>query len=245
MNVGRLKCVSSSPGHARRAKLEQQLLAVVAELVHAVSLGVDDPHALLRIVGADLDVVRAREELVPLGPVLGDFALRVDDDDVVFPAAVHARLVVALVFLDRVVAAAAARLAAAADGRRETRGRVRTAESSGSAAVCRILTSSPLLTKKTRFGLSAKTSIACPIRPVLVVRQALRHRLRPVRHGFVRTEDVLPTLQTRYRGEPGAGDLLRLDPLRLHARARSPSGATHNAARTASTRLIIMASAKD
>ena len=71
-----------------------ELLAVVGELVDGVHVVVDDPHVLLRIVGADVDRVRPLEDLVPLRPLLDDVALRVDDDEAVLPAGVHAELAI-------------------------------------------------------------------------------------------------------------------------------------------------------
>jgi len=44
-----------------------------------------------------------------------------------------------------------------------------------------------------------------------MVRQAVGHRLRPVRDGLVRTEDVLSAFLPWYRREARAGHLLRLD----------------------------------
>jgi hypothetical protein len=86
----------SKPAHdARGAQREQQLLAVVRELVDAVAFRVDDPDVFLGIVGADFDVVRTNPHLVPLRPVLGDLALLVQDQDAVLEAPVDARAAVA------------------------------------------------------------------------------------------------------------------------------------------------------
>ena len=94
MNVGRLKCVASAPSLLRRADRLHELLAVVRELVDHVHVVVDDPHVLLGIVRADVDRVRAPQQLVPLRPRLDDVAVRVDDDDAVLPFGVDAELAV-------------------------------------------------------------------------------------------------------------------------------------------------------
>jgi hypothetical protein len=53
---------------------------------------VDDPDVLLRVIRADVDRVRTLEHAVPLRPVLGEVALRVDHDDGVVPARIDAEL---------------------------------------------------------------------------------------------------------------------------------------------------------
>jgi hypothetical protein len=73
-------------GDVRRTDRLDELLAVVGELVDRVRVVVDDPDVLLRVIRTDVDGVRALEHLVPLRPLFDDLALRVDDDDRVFPA---------------------------------------------------------------------------------------------------------------------------------------------------------------
>ena len=70
------------------------LLAVVGELVDDLHVVVDDPDVLLRIVGADVDRVRAAEQLVPLLPGLDDLAVAIDHDHAVLPLRVHAELAI-------------------------------------------------------------------------------------------------------------------------------------------------------
>ena len=79
-------------GNVRRADRLDELLAVVRELVDRVRVVIHHPHVLLRIVRADVDGVRTLEHLVPLRPLLDDVALRVHDDDAVFPAGILAEL---------------------------------------------------------------------------------------------------------------------------------------------------------
>lgn len=56
-------------GHAWRAQRQQALLAVVRELADKMRVGIDDPDVLLRIVRADLDVMRAAPDAIPLRPI--------------------------------------------------------------------------------------------------------------------------------------------------------------------------------
>src|SRR6185369_14136878 len=85
------------PGDARRAQREEALFPVVAELADEVVVRVDDPDVLLRIVGADLHVVRPSPDAVPLRPVLDHLAVAIEDDDDVLPAPVDARTAVAAI----------------------------------------------------------------------------------------------------------------------------------------------------
>ena len=73
-----------------RADGLDQFLAVVGELENGVPVVVDEPDVLFRVVGADEDGVRATPLGVVLGPAFGDFALGVDDDEVVLPLGVDA-----------------------------------------------------------------------------------------------------------------------------------------------------------
>ena len=77
--------------HLRRADRLHELLAVVREPVDHLHVVVDDPHVFLRIVRADVDRVRAPQQLVPLIPRLDDVAVGVRDDDAVFPLRVDAQ----------------------------------------------------------------------------------------------------------------------------------------------------------
>src|SRR5215831_5007499 len=85
-----MRCVGT--GHVRCPDRLYQLLAVISELVDRMRVIVDNPNVLLRVVGADINRVWTFEHLVPLGPLLDDVALCVDDDQAVFPAGVYAQL---------------------------------------------------------------------------------------------------------------------------------------------------------
>src|SRR5688572_1810871 len=203
-------------GYHGRAELQQELLAVVAELVDGVPLGVHHPYCLLWVVWVDLDVVRAREELVPLPPVFGDASLRVDDGDDMFVTAVDPRPGVALVLLPRVLAARRPRLPDRQPEHREheagtnLRDALRLRPFGERDNLSFLHEEHAVRTLREDVHRLAPTEI-------LVVRQARRHRLRPVRHRFVRTEDVLATLQTGHSRESRAGGLLCLDALHLRA----------------------------
>src|SRR5215475_5789308 len=85
-----MRCVGT--GHVRCPDRLYQLLTVISELVDRMRVIVDNPNLLLRVVGADINGVWTFEHLVPLGPLLDDVALCVDDDQAVFPEGVYAQL---------------------------------------------------------------------------------------------------------------------------------------------------------
>ena len=106
--VGHVETAVARPRHERRPvevrgigtqdvagpdRLDK-LLAIVGELVDGVTVVIDDPDVLLSIVRADVHRVRPLEDLVPLRPLFGDVALRVDDDETVFPAGIDAELTI-------------------------------------------------------------------------------------------------------------------------------------------------------
>src|SRR6185436_4992769 len=68
------------------------LLAVMRELADEVVVGIHDPDVLLRIVGADLDVVWPAPDLVPLRPGfrLDHLAIAIEHVDDVLPSPVDA-----------------------------------------------------------------------------------------------------------------------------------------------------------
>ena len=71
------------------AQRQHQLLAVVGEFEDLLHHVVDHPDVLFRIVGTDLDVVRAAaalEEVIPLRPVLQQLAVAVDHQNAVLQA---------------------------------------------------------------------------------------------------------------------------------------------------------------
>src|SRR5882762_9118428 len=72
-------------GNFRRSDRLQQLAAVMRESVYGVHVVVHDPHVLFRIVGADVDGVRAAEDFVPLLPSLEDVSVAVVYDEAVLP----------------------------------------------------------------------------------------------------------------------------------------------------------------
>src|SRR5688572_3780141 len=197
-------------GYHGRAELQQELLAVVAELVDGVPLGVHHPYCLLWVVWVDLDVVRAREELVPLPPVFGDASLRVDDGDDMFVTAVDPRPGVALVLLPRVLAARRPRLP---DRQPEHR------EHEAGTDLLNALRLRPFGERDKLSFLHEEHAVRAlredvhrlPPAEIVVIRQTRRHRLRPVRDGLVRTEDVLSAFPPGSRREAGARHLLRLD----------------------------------
>ena len=161
--------------HVRRADRLHQLLAVVRELVDRVRVVVDDPHVLLCVVRADVDGVRALEQLVPLRPLLDDVALRVDDDDAMLPTGSRRRARDTAATRPstapcpsrgpdrslRPLAASRCSRCATAGRREETARSVRSRERVASAAA-RIFGSSPPPSRYTRFGLSAKMPRAPP-----------------------------------------------------------------------------------
>ncbi len=55
------------------------------ESVYGVHVVVHDPHVLFRIVGADVNGVRAAEDFVPLFPSLEDVSVAVVYDEAVLP----------------------------------------------------------------------------------------------------------------------------------------------------------------
>src|SRR4029450_2130927 len=82
------------PGDARRAQREEALFPVVRELADEVVVRVHDPDVLLRIVWADLHVVRTAPDAVPLRPVLDHLAIAIEDHDDVLPPPVDTRTAV-------------------------------------------------------------------------------------------------------------------------------------------------------
>ena len=68
-------------------------LPVVRELVNHMFVIVDDPDALLRIVGTDGDKVWPLQHGIPLSPVFDQFARAVEHENAVFPAGIDAHLV--------------------------------------------------------------------------------------------------------------------------------------------------------
>src|SRR5467141_3654519 len=72
-------------GNFRRSDRLQQLAAVMSESVYGVHVVVHDPHVLFRIVGADVNGVRAAEDFVPLFPSLEDVSVAVVYDEAVLP----------------------------------------------------------------------------------------------------------------------------------------------------------------
>ena len=79
-------------GMIGRAQRLHELLAVVREFVNRMSLIVHDPDVLVGVVGIFSDVVRAAEHGIPFRPVFDDVAVRIHDNDAVFPARVDAEL---------------------------------------------------------------------------------------------------------------------------------------------------------
>ena len=73
-----------------RAERLHQALAVIRKLEDGVAEIVYHPDVLFGIVGVDVDGVGALDHGIPLRPAFGDVALRIHDDDVVFPPRVHA-----------------------------------------------------------------------------------------------------------------------------------------------------------
>ena len=207
--VGRRKCVSSLPAYSRRAEGQQELAAVVAELVDGVAFGVHDPHVLLRIVRADLDVVRPHPHLVPLRPAFDDLAARVDRDHAVLPAPVLPRCA-----RPRTVQFVPVRDGVAGLPQRQPEhgkfqagsylrqlDRLRTRREERQHA---------LLHQEHAVRALGEHVHRLRPGPVLVGGQALADGPRPVRDRVVRPEDVLSTLLARDCREPGARHLLRL-----------------------------------
>src|SRR5882672_10127671 len=72
-------------GNFRRSDCLQELAAVMRESVYGVHVVVHDPHVLFRIVGADVNGVRAAEDFVPLLSSLEDVSVAVVYDEAVLP----------------------------------------------------------------------------------------------------------------------------------------------------------------
>ncbi len=182
--------------HAGGAERQEALLAVVRELADEVRVRVDDPDVLLRIVRADLDVVRASPDAIPLRPVFDHLAVAIEHHDHVLPAPVDARTPVALVHRLAEAGCRAGRFAhrhAAADGELEAGPDLRQPRRAAPASARQ---HRQLALERHEHAILAlgKDIRRLGVRPVLVIRQALAERPWPVLHRVVRPEDVLPAL---------------------------------------------------
>ena len=191
--------------YVRLADRLQQPLAVVAENENGVTVVVDDPHALLRIVGADVDGMRPAQHLVPLRPVLDNVAVRVDDDDAVLPAEVLAGLADVRIVAHSPVALERARRARRrgvaprqpSDREFDVRPELRQLDLFRSLEIREL---APLQDEDAVRALGEHALPGSP-RPLLVAGQG-RQRFRPVGHGLVRPEDVLPAFLAGHRRQP-------------------------------------------
>ena len=150
---------------ASDAQRLHELLAVVRELVNRMLPVVHHPHMLFRIVRIDEHRMRPPEDIVPLRPLFHDVARRIDDEQAVLPARIDAELALPS------VPAVAARVTRAAHRPDGGVAKWRLGNRKGDARtdariwhLCRPLESgsSPRISTKTRFGLSAKTPRTAP-----------------------------------------------------------------------------------
>src|SRR5438067_2359862 len=80
------------PRFIRRTKRLEQPLSIIGEFKNGLSVVVDDPDILLRIVWTLKDAVGTPEHLVPLTPVFDEVAIVIDDIDDVRPLVIHTGL---------------------------------------------------------------------------------------------------------------------------------------------------------
>src|SRR5437868_3477794 len=165
---------------------------------------VDDPDVLLRIIRTFKHTVRAPEHLVPLAPVFDEVAVRIDDIDDVRPLIIDAR------FTDVEIISRRFPVRSKECARRARRSGITPGQPPDWKFDAR-----PELLKLCRFGpldvgqfptlqnehtvrTFREYALSRAPRPLFVPGQT-GDRLRPVRYNFVPSEDVLPSLLSFYR----------------------------------------------
>src|SRR4029077_18149862 len=86
---GELRIVGAR--HARCGQSQGALLAIMREFADEVVVGVPNPDVLVRVVGADLNVMWPSPDFVPFRPVFDDLPVAIQDNDDVIPAPINAR----------------------------------------------------------------------------------------------------------------------------------------------------------